>query len=102
MADAGSAGAMRVDRFLWWARLAPTRSAAQGIALAGHLRIDGRAIDRAHCPVRVGNVLTYPAYGRVRVVRVAALPVRRGPAAEAQGCYEDLAPANVSQQAARD
>ena len=104
---------MRVDRFLWWARLAKTRSAAQAIAEAGRLRIDGRVIERAHCPVRVGNVLTYPAHGPgnggVRVVRVEALPVRRGPAPEAQGCYSDLlAPensiddANVSQQKRND
>jgi ribosome-associated heat shock protein Hsp15 len=86
----GAGGGMRVDRFLWWVRLAKTRSAAQAIAEGGHLRIDGRAVDRAHCPVRVGNVLTYPAHGRVRVVRVEALPTRRGPAPEAQGCYADL------------
>ena len=95
---------MRIDRFLWWARLAKTRSAAQAIAEAGRLRIDGRVIERAHCPVRVGNVLTYPAHGEVRVVRVEALPVRRGPAPEAQGCYSDLlAPVeNVSQQNRND
>lgn len=95
---------MRIDRFLWWARLAKTRSAAQAIAEAGRLRIDGRVIERAHCPVRVGNVLTYPAHGEVRVVRVEALPVRRGPAPEAQGCYSDLlAPGeNVSQQKRND
>ncbi len=81
---------MRIDRFLWWARLTKTRSAAQAIAEAGRLRIDGRVIERAHCPVRVGNVLTYPAHGDVRVVRVEALPARRGPAPEAQGCYSDL------------
>ncbi|WP_425442500.1 RNA-binding S4 domain-containing protein [Sphingomonas lenta] len=86
-----SAGAMRLDRFLWWARLAKTRSAAQAIAEGGHFRISGRVIEKAHCPVRVGDVLTYPAHGRVRVVRVEALPTRRGPALEAQGCYTDLA-----------
>ena len=53
--------------------------------------IIGRAIDRAHCPVGVGNVLTYPAHGRVRVVRVEALPARRGPAPEARECYTELA-----------
>lgn len=93
---------MRLDRFLWWARLAKTRSAAQAIAADGRLRIDGRLVDRAHAAVRVGDVLTYAAHGRVRVVRVAALPVRRGPAPEAQGCYADLAPANVSQQPPAD
>lgn len=81
---------MRLDRFLWWVRLAKTRSAAQAIAADGRLRIDGRPIDRAHVAVRVGHVLTFAAHGRVRVVKVAALPLRRGPAPEARGCYLDL------------
>ena len=82
---------MRIDRFLWFARLAPSRTIAQTLATAGRLRIDGRAIDRAHCPVRVGAVLTFatPA-GRVRVLRIEALPARRGPAPEARSCYTDL------------
>jgi len=81
---------MRLDRWLWWVRLAKTRTAAAGIAADGHLRIDGRAVDRAHAAVRVGNVLTFAHHGRVRVLRVEALPARRGPAPEAQGCYQDL------------
>jgi len=89
------AEAMRLDRWLWWVRLAKTRTVAQGIAADGRLRIDGRAVDRAHAAVRVGNVLTFAAHGRVRVVRVAALPTRRGPAPEAQGCYQDLDAASV-------
>lgn len=97
---------MRLDRFLWWVRLAKTRSAAQAIAADGHLRIDGRPVDRSHVSVRIGNVLTFAAHGRVRVVRVEALPHRRGPALEAQGCYHDLSQpmplANVSQKAAAD
>jgi ribosome-associated heat shock protein Hsp15 len=92
---------MRIDRFLWWTRLTKTREAAATIACEGRLRLDGRAIDKAHCPVRVGAVLTFAHAGRVRVVRVAALPTRRGPAPEAQACYIDLA-ANVSQQTAAD
>ncbi|HEU0045345.1 RNA-binding S4 domain-containing protein [Sphingomonas sp.] len=92
---------MRLDRFLWWARLAKTRSAAQAIAADGRLRIDGRAVGRAHVAVRVGNVLTYAAGSQVRVLRVEALPTRRGPAPEAQACYADLA-ANVSQQPSAD
>lgn len=96
---------MRLDRFLWWGRLTKTRSAAQALAEAGHLRIDGRVIDRAHCPVRVGNVLTFASHGRVRVVRVEALPVRRGPPAEARLLYAELTAGhreNNSQEAPRD
>lgn len=96
------ADAMRLDTFLWFARLAKTRNVAQNLATTGHLRIDGRPIERAHAPVRVGNVLTFAAHGRVRALRVEALPARRGPAPEAQACYTDLGAANVSQQAPAD
>jgi ribosome-associated heat shock protein Hsp15 len=94
---------MRLDKFLWFARIVKTRSFAQAMAEQGHLRIDGRAIDRAAAPVRIGNILTFATHrGEVRTIRVEALPVRRGPPNEAQGCYQDLAIANVSQEAASD
>ncbi|AXJ96896.1 RNA-binding S4 domain-containing protein [Sphingomonas sp. FARSPH] len=96
---------MRLDRFLWFVRLAKTRERAQDMACDGHLRIDGRAIDRAHAPVRVGNILTFALNGEVRVLRVEALPARRGPAPEARACYQDLVTgdaANVSQASAID
>ena len=98
MTDAGAT--MRLDRFLWFARLAKTRDVAQALASEGRLRIDGRAVDRSHAPVRVGNILTFFHAGRVRVLRIAALPQRRGPAPEAQSCYQELThslTANVSQ-----
>ncbi|WP_394648810.1 RNA-binding S4 domain-containing protein [uncultured Sphingomonas sp.] len=82
---------MRLDRYLWFTRLVKTRDMAQALACDGHLRLDGRAIDRAHAPVRVGNILTFFHGGRVRVLRIEALPLRRGPAPEAQGCYQELA-----------
>lgn len=89
---------MRLDKFLWFVRLARTRGFAQEVAAARHLRIDGRVIDRAHVPVRVGDTLTFPLHGRIRVIRIAALPARRGPAPEARACYTDLtAPENGSQ-----
>lgn len=81
---------MRLDKYLWFARLAKTRSFAQEVAEARHLRIDGRVVEKAAAPVRVGNVLTFPLHGRVRVIRIEALPARRGPASEARCCYTDL------------
>jgi ribosome-associated heat shock protein Hsp15 len=92
---------MRLDKFLWFVRLARTRGGAQEVAEGRHLRIDGRVIDKAATPVRVGNVLTFPLHGAVRVIRIEALPTRRGPPLEARSCYSDLAE-NVSQQAAHD
>lgn len=81
---------MRIDKFLWFTRLARSRSFAQGLAEAGHIRLNGRRVDRAHAPVRPGDLITLPHGLSVRVVRVSALPLRRGPAVEAQGCYEEI------------
>ncbi|MBO9712365.1 S4 domain-containing protein [Sphingomonas sp.] len=81
---------MRVDLFLWFARLAKTRGAAQALATAGTLRIDGRRCERAHAPVRIGCIIAFAQHGKVRVLRVEALPKRRGPPAEAAELYTPL------------
>jgi len=82
---------MRLDRFLWFARLARTRNAAQAMAAAGTLRLDGRRVERAHVPVRIGSTLAFMHGDRVRVIRIGLLPRRRGPVAEAAMLYVDLA-----------
>ncbi len=87
MADGES---IRLDRFLWFARLAKTRSAAQTIAEKGTLRLDGRRIERSAVPVRIGSVIVFPLFGKVHALRVEALPKRRGPPAEAAQLYTRL------------
>ena len=84
------ADTLRLDKFLWFARIVKTRALAQTMAENGHLRLSGRVIERAHCPVRVGDVLSFAVHGRVRVLRVEALPNRRGPPAEARMLYTEL------------
>ena len=82
---------MRLDRFLWFVRITKKREWAQAMAETGTLRIGGRRIERAAAPVRVGDTLTFADHaGHVRVIRVLALPTRRGPAAEARACYAEL------------
>ncbi len=81
---------LRLDKFLWFARIAKTRALAQALAEGGRIRIGGRIIDRAHAPVRVGDVLSFAQRGVVRVLKVEALPKRRGPPAEARTLYSDL------------
>lgn len=73
-------------------RLSPNRASAQALAERGIIRLNGRRIDRAHAPVRVGDLITVPQGHAVRVIRVAQLPGRRGPAAEAQLCYDTITP----------
>jgi ribosome-associated heat shock protein Hsp15 len=90
---------MRIDKFLFFARLTKTRSAAQSLVAAGHLRLDGKRIERDAHAVMPGQVLTLMHHGQIRALRIIALPVRRGPPAEAAAC---LADANVSQQPLTD
>ena len=86
---------MRIDKYLFFVRLVKTRGLAQKLVEDGHFRIDGRVVERAHAEVKTGSVLTFPLNGRVRVLKVEALPNRRGPAPEAQACYTDLSPAAI-------
>ena len=81
---------MRFDKVAWHLRLTKTRSAAAALAERGVVRISGRRIEKAHCPVAVGDVLTLPHGSRIRVVRVLALPARRLGAAALAGALEDL------------
>jgi ribosome-associated heat shock protein Hsp15 len=81
---------VRIDKFLYFARVVKTRGRAQDLIEEGRVRLDGRAVERAHAEVRPGSVLTFPQHDRVRVLRIEALPARRGPAAEAQTCYTEL------------
>ena len=84
--------ALRLDKWLWFARFFKTRALANRYCLEARLRVNGTPVDKPHYPVRVGDVLTFPLGRRVRVVRVLALGTRRGPAPEARLLYDDLAP----------
>lgn len=82
------AASQRLDRYLWHARLAASRSAAQALAERGIVRLNGRRVERAHVHVRRGDLLTLPLGQQVHVIRVIELPSRRGPAPEARTLYE--------------
>jgi len=85
------ADSLRLDKFLWFARIVKTRALAQTLAEQGRIRIGGRVVDRAHAPVRVGDVMSFAQRGAVRILRVEALPARRGPPAEARALYTEIA-----------
>ena len=81
---------MRIDRFLHCIRLTKSRTLAQLLVETGHIRVDGKRIEKPSEEVRVGSVVALPLHGRVRVLKVTALPHRRGPASEARTCFEEL------------
>ncbi len=84
------ADSLRLDKFLWFSRIAKTRAAAQDLAEQGRIRVGGRILDRAHAPIRVGDVLSFAQRGQVRILRIERLPERRGPPAEARLAYCEL------------
>lgn len=81
---------LRVDKWLWQARFFKTRALAADLAESGHLRINGQPTRKPGAGVGEGDVLTFPQGSRIRVIKILALGVRRGPAPEAQMLYLDL------------
>ena len=80
---------MRIDRYLHCIRLVKSRTLAQSVVETGHVRIDGKRVEKPSEDVRVGSVIALPLRDRVRVLKVLALPERRGPASEARLAYEE-------------
>lgn len=83
-------GTLRIDRFLHCIRLVKSRTLAQSVIDGGHARIDGKRVLKPSEDVRAGSILALPLRGKVRVLRVLALPARRGSPAEARACYDEL------------
>ncbi len=84
--------AQRLDRWLWFTRLIKSRTLAASLVSAGKVRVNRERVGKPSHAVHMNDVVTATVHRQVRVLRVAALGTRRGPPAEAQTLYEDLAP----------
>jgi ribosome-associated heat shock protein Hsp15 len=82
----------RLDQWLWFARLAKTRSLAARLCSAGTVRLNGFPLSKPNRMLRIGDVVAVPQGAYWRTVRVLALGSRRGPANEARRLYEEVAP----------
>jgi ribosome-associated heat shock protein Hsp15 len=82
----------RIDKWLWHARLARTRTAAQRLATSGQIRVNRVKNGSVSRAVRIGDVLTVASEAGVRILRISDVADRRGSAADAHGLYEDLTP----------
>jgi ribosome-associated heat shock protein Hsp15 len=91
----------RIDKWLWHARVVRTRSAAAALASSGRVRLNGRRIDGASQPVRLGDVVTVALDRCVRVLKVAGFTERRGSAESARALTQDMLPASEQALAPR-
>jgi ribosome-associated heat shock protein Hsp15 len=85
-------GSQRLDKWLWFARVARSRTLAAQLVLEGKVRVNRTRAAKPAQTVRPDDVLTIAVSGRVRVLRVLAPGARRGPPAEARLLYEALEP----------
>lgn len=89
-ADGG--GKVRLDKWLWYARVYKSRSIAQGEIKAGKIRVNSIKASTPSRTVSPEDVLTVTKPRQVLILKVEACGTRRGPAPEAQLLYEDLTP----------
>lgn len=83
--------AVRIDRWLVAARCFKTRPLAQEACDGGHVKVNERPAQPAR-PVKVGDTVEARTPGGLRVLKVLALDVKRGPASVARALYEDHSP----------
>ncbi len=83
---------LRLDKFLWHARLCKTRSLAGRLCAAGGVELGGAVVLRPAQPVRVGDRLAISHGGWRRQIEILGLGERRGPASEAQLLYRETEP----------
>ncbi len=84
------AATQRLDRWLWCARFAKSRSLAARLCTSERVILGGAVVQKAHQAVRVGDQLTLRLGRFERRIEVLALAHRRGPASEARALYAEV------------
>ena len=88
MSDAES---LRIDKWLWAARVFKTRSLAATACAGGKVDVNEQSVKPARL-VRPGDLLHVTIGPSRRVLRIVGLSERRGPASDARQLYDDLTP----------
>lgn len=82
----------RLDKWLFFARIAKSRSLAQGWISAGHVRVNGAAVRQPAHNLKPGDRIEVTVERRMLVLSVLLAGNRRGPFEEARLLYQDLTP----------
>jgi ribosome-associated heat shock protein Hsp15 len=87
--ESGSAR-IRIDKWLWHARITKTRSLAARLVETGKVRVNHRKLVKPAQEVGAGDVVTVAVHDAIRVLKVTAPGTRRGPAPEARRLFEEI------------
>lgn len=82
----------RIDKWLFFARIAKSRTLAQEWVSGGHVSVNGDKVRRSSAEVRVGDRLEVLVERRTYILVVKAPGERRGPYEEARLLYDDQSP----------
>ena len=80
-------GRIRLDKWLWQARLFKSRSLSAAAIEAGRIRLNGNTVFKPAHSVGPRDVLIFANDAEICVIRIVDCGTRRGPAAEAQALY---------------
>lgn len=86
------AGRQRIDKWLFFTRIAKSRTLAQAWVEAGHVSVNGEKVRRPSAEVKPGDRLEVIVERRTLVLVVKAPGDRRGPYEEAKLLYDDESP----------
>lgn len=92
MPDAAPGSVQRIDQWLWFARIAKSRTLAQALIERGKVRVNREKVYKTSMIVRPGDILTLSLGPRVISIEILGIGSRRGPASEAAALYRDLTP----------
>ncbi len=81
---------LRLDKLLWHLRLSKSRSLAQVLIAQGHVRINGKRIEKSSFEAKIDDVIVMPKGEDTLVIRLVVVPMRRGPAAEVREYYAEI------------
>ncbi len=86
---------IRLDKWLWFARVVKTRTLAQKLVRSHKIRLNREKISNPAKAIGAGDVLTIVLERQIRVLEVVACGKRRGPYREAVKLFIDLSPPTV-------
>lgn len=89
----------RIDKWLFFARLAKSRSLAQSKILSGHVKINGVTSKQPSRLVGPGDRIDIALERRSLVVIIKACGERRGPFEQARLLYDDVSPPQEEREA---
>ena len=98
MSAANPNSKLRVDKWLWYARIFKTRTLAASSVKSGKVRVNQEKISSPSRGLAAGDVLTVTLARQIKILKVVELGTRRGPASEAQALYEDMSPPPVKRE----